>query len=121
MQRNDDTTESAPNGPVEHTRITLTDQSGTAFAADLYRARDLDESSPHRGLVLGAPSDGPDVRRSNGDARRLAERGVVALVVAHGEVDEVADDVEVGVNYLAALPYVDRDRIAAVGSFGRAA
>jgi fermentation-respiration switch protein FrsA (DUF1100 family) len=104
---------------------------GVEIAADLYRRKDLDESVKHRAVVIGPPHGGVKEQGPGVYAQEMARRGFVAIGFdpshngeSGGEPRHItspelfAEDFSAGVDFLGTLPYVDRDRIGAIGICG---
>jgi fermentation-respiration switch protein FrsA (DUF1100 family) len=116
---------------VVRTPVRFRNRYGIAIAADLYRAKDLDESATHPALVVGPPHGGVKEQGPGVYAQELARRGFVAIGFdpsyngeSSGEPRHVtspelfAEDFSAGVDFLGTLPYVDRERIGAIGICG---
>jgi fermentation-respiration switch protein FrsA (DUF1100 family) len=104
---------------------------GIEIAADLYTAKDLDESVKHAGVVVGPPHGGVKEQGPGVYGNELAQRGLVALAFdpsyngeSGGEPRHVtspeifAEDFSAGVDFLGTLAYVDRERVGAIGICG---
>ncbi|WP_108775932.1 alpha/beta hydrolase [Lactimicrobium massiliense] len=114
----------------EHARFN--DRYGIAIAADLYRAKDLDESGKYPALIVGAPYGGVKEQGPCVYANELAQRGFVVLTfdqVHMGESageprnvsspDLFAESFSAAVDYLGVkVPYVDREKIGVIGICG---
>lgn len=114
----------------EHVRFN--DRYGIAIAADLYRAKDLDESGKYPALIVGAPYGGVKEQGPCVYANELAQRGFVVLTfdqVHMGESageprnvsspDLFAESFSAAVDYLGVkVPYVDREKIGVIGICG---
>jgi fermentation-respiration switch protein FrsA (DUF1100 family) len=114
----------------EHVRFN--DRYGIAIAADLYRAKDLDESGKYPALIVGAPYGGVKEQGPCVYANELAQRGFVVLTfdqVHMGESageprnvsspDLFAESFSAAVDYLVVkVPYVDREKIGVIGICG---
>ena len=116
---------------MTRTPVRYRNRFGVEIAADLYRRKDLDESVTHPALVIGPPHGGVKEQGPGVYAQELAKRGFVALGFdpsyngeSGGEPRHVtspevfAEDFSAGVDFLGTLPYVDRDRIGAIGICG---
>jgi uncharacterized protein len=116
---------------VTRTPVTYKTRFGITIAADLYRAKNLDESRQHPAILIGAPYGGVKEQGPGIYAQNLAERGFVALAFdpsyngySGGETrhlsspDVFVEDFHAAVDYLGTRPFVDRDRIGAVGMCG---
>lgn len=114
----------------EHVRYN--NRYGIAIAADIYRARDLDETKKYPALVVGAPYGGVKEQGPCVYANELAQRGFVVLTFdqvymgeSGGEPRNVsspelfAESFSAAVDYLGVkVAYVDRNRIGAIGICG---
>ena len=114
----------------EHVRFN--DRYGIAIAADIYRAKDLDESGKYPALIVGAPCGGVKEQGPCVYANELAQRGFVVLTfdqVHMGESageprnvsspDLFAESFSAAVDYLGVkVPYVDREKIGVIGICG---
>ena len=116
---------------VTRTTVRFRNRYGIEIAADLYAAKDLDESAKHPALVIGPPYGGVKEQGPGIYANELAQRGFVALAIdpsyngeSGGEPRHVsspdifAEDFSAGVDYLGTLSYVDREGIGALGICG---
>ncbi|MFJ8770411.1 alpha/beta hydrolase [Streptomyces clavifer] len=116
---------------VTRTPVTYKTRFGITIAADLYRAKNLDESQQHPAILIGAPYGGVKEQGSGIYAQNLAKRGFVALAFdpsyngySGGETrhmsspDVFVEDFHAAVDYLGTHPFVDRDRIGAIGMCG---
>lgn len=119
------------SGEVVRTPVRYRNRYGIELAADLYRAKALDASAAHPALVVGPPHGGVKEQGPGVYAQELARRGFVAIGFdpsyngeSAGEPRHVtspelfAEDFSAGVDFLGTLPYVDRERIGAVGICG---
>ena len=114
----------------EHVRFN--DRYGIAIAADIYRAKNLDESGKYPTLIVGAPYGGVKEQGPCVYANELAQRGFVVLTfdqVHMGESageprnvsspDLFAESFSAAVDYLGVkVPYVDREKIGVIGICG---
>ena len=114
----------------EHVRFN--DRYGIAIAADIYRAKSLDESGKYPALIVGAPYGGVKEQGPCVYANELAQRGFVVLTfdqVHMGESageprnvsspDLFAESFSAAVDYLGVkVPYVDREKIGVIGICG---
>ena len=116
---------------VERTHVRYSNRYGMALAGDLYTPKGMDKTQKHMALVVGAPYGGVKEQGPSVYANELAQRGVVALTFdpcymgeSAGEPRHVSspdlfsENISAGVDYLGLLPYVDRERIAAIGICG---
>jgi fermentation-respiration switch protein FrsA (DUF1100 family) len=116
---------------VVRTPVRYRNRYGIEIAADLYRAKDLDESATRAAVVVGPPHGGVKEQGPGVYAQELARRGFVAIGFdpsyngeSSGEPRHItspelfAEDFSAGVDFLGTLPYVDRERIGAIGICG---
>lgn len=116
---------------VTRTPVRYCNRYGVEIAADLYTPNDLDESTTHSALVIGPPHGGVKEQGPGVYAQEMAKRGFAAIGFdpshngeSSGEPRHItspelfAEDFSAGVDFLGTLPYVDRDRIGAIGICG---
>ena len=116
---------------VERTAVFYPNRFGITLAGDLYTPLDLDETKSYPALVIGAPYGGVKEQGPGVYANELAQRGFIVLTFdpsyngeSGGEPRHVSspeifsEDFSAGVDFLGRLPYVDRDRIGALGICG---
>ncbi len=116
---------------VTRTRVTYRNRYGIEIAADLYRSAGLDETVRHPALVIGPPYGGVKEQGPGVYAQEMARRGFVAIgfdpsyngqsggLPRHVASPEIfAEDFSAGVDFLGSLPYIDREKIGAIGICG---
>lgn len=116
---------------VERTHVRYPNRYGMVLAGDLYTRKDMDKAEKYPAIVVGAPYGGVKEQGSSVYAGELAKRGFVVLTFdpcymgeSAGEPRHVSspdlfsENVSAGVDYLGLLPYVDREKIAALGICG---
>lgn len=116
---------------VERTHVRYLNRYGTALAGDLYTQKGFDKSQKLPALVVGAPYGGVKEQGPCVYAGELARRGFVVLTFdpcymgeSGGEPRHVSspdlfsENISAGVDYLGLQPFVDRDRIGALGICG---
>lgn len=116
---------------VSRRHVRYQNRYGITLAGDLYTAKDLDEGKTHPALVIGPPYGGVKEQGPGVYANELAQRGFVVLAFdpsfmgeSGGEPRHVsspdifAENFSAGVDFLGTLPYVDRERIGAIGICG---
>lgn len=117
---------------VERKHVRYNNRYGIAIAADLYTAKDMDESKKHPALIVGAPYGGTKEQGPCVYANELAQRGFVVLTFdqafmgeSGGEPRNVsspdifAESFSAAVDYLGVkIPFVDRDKIGVIGICG---
>ena len=117
---------------VERTAVFYENRFGILLAGELYVSRDADlEAGQLPAIVVGPPFGGVKEQGPGVYANQLAQRGFVALAfdpsyfgesggepryLASSEIQ--AEDFSAGVDFLGSLPYVDRNRIGAIGICG---
>lgn len=120
------------NEHVIRKHVRFNDRYGIAIAADIYRAKNLDESGKYPALIVGAPYGGVKEQGPCVYANELAQRGFVVLTfdqVHMGESageprnvsspDLFAESFSAAVDYLGVkVPYVDREKIGVIGICG---
>jgi uncharacterized protein len=119
---------------VIRTPVSYENRFGISIAADLYRPKDFDESRQYPAVVIGPPYSGVKEQGPGIYAQNMAKRGFVALAFdpsfngySGGEPrhasspDIFVEDFSAGVDYLGARPFVDRERIGAIGICGSGA
>lgn len=131
MTRSNDVYTFTLSAEVTRTPVRYRNRYGVEIAADLYQPKDLDASAKHRAVVIGPPHGGVKEQGPGVYAQEMARRGFVALAFdpshngeSGGEPRHItspelfAEDFSAGVDYLGTLPFVDRDRIGAIGICG---
>ena len=116
---------------VERTHVRYRNRYGIALAGDLYTMKNMDKSGKYAAIVVGAPYGGVKEQGPAVYANELAQRGFVVLTFdpcymgeSAGEPRHVSspglfsENISAGVDYLGLLPYVDREKIAALGICG---
>jgi uncharacterized protein len=128
MARQDDGYTFVLADEVTRTSVRYKTRFGIEIAADLYQSKHLDTASKHPALIIGPPHGGVKEQGPGIYAQEMARRGFVAVAFdpsyngeSSGEPRHItspevfAEDFSAGVDFLGTLPYVDRDRIGAVG------
>jgi fermentation-respiration switch protein FrsA (DUF1100 family) len=116
---------------VTRTPVSYKNRYGITISADRYQPADFDESREYPALVIGPPYSGVKEQGPGIYAQQMALRGFVALAFdpsfngfsggapRHASSPEIfAEDFSAGVDYLGARPFVDRERIGAIGICG---
>ena len=119
----------AKSEKVDHKKVSFKNRYGITLAADLYQPRKA--SGKRAAIAIGGPFGAVKEQSSGLYAQTLAERGFVTLAFdpsytgeSGGEPRNVAspdintEDFSAAVDYLGRLPYVDRERIGAIGICG---
>lgn len=116
---------------VTRTHVSYKNRFGITLAGDLYMAKDLDTSKQHPALIIGPPYGGVKEQGPGVYANQLAQRGFVVLAFdpsyngyskgepRHTSSPEIfVEDFSAGVDYLGTRPFVDREKIGAIGICG---
>ncbi|PLX96344.1 MAG: hypothetical protein C0621_02035 [Desulfuromonas sp.] len=124
----------AKSAKVEHAKISYKNRFGITVSADRYLPQGLDKTKKHAAIVIGTPYGGVKEQGAGIYAQTMAERGFVTIAFDesyNGESggqprrvsspDIFVEDFSAGVDYLGTLPYVDRERIGAIGLCGSGA
>ena len=119
------------NDDVERSAVYYQNRFGIILSEDLYAPEDLDEDGSYPALIIGAPYGGVKEQGPGVYANELARRGFVVLTFdpsyngeSGGEPRHISspeifsEDFSAGVDFLGRLPYVDRERIGAIGICG---
>lgn len=119
------------NEDVERTHVRYHNRYGLAIAGDLYTMKNMDKTGKYAAIVVGAPYGGVKEQGPSVYANELAKRGFVVLTFdpcymgeSGGEPRHVSspdlfsENISAGVDYLGLLPYVEREKIAALGICG---
>lgn len=116
---------------VTRTPVAYQNRFGVTISADLYQAKEFDDSQNHPALIVGAPYGGVKEQGAGIYAQEMARRGFVAVAFdpsyngySGGEPrhlsspDLFVEDFSAAVDYLGTRPFVDRERIGAIGICG---
>ena len=111
--------------------VSYKNRYGLTVAADLYLPKDMDKSKKHAALIVGTPYGGVKEQGAGIYAQTMAERGFVAMAFdesfngeSGGEPRRVSspdifvEDFSAGVDFLGTRPFVDRNKIGAIGMCG---
>ncbi|WP_048152625.1 alpha/beta hydrolase [Methanolacinia paynteri] len=114
--------------------VSYKNKYGIIVAADMYLSKDIDKSKKYPALVIGTPYGGVKEQGAGIYAQNMAERGFVAIAFDesyNGESsgrprhisspDLFVEDFSAGVDFLGTRPFVDRNRIGAIGICGSGA
>ncbi|WP_371371153.1 alpha/beta hydrolase [Sporomusa aerivorans] len=120
-----------PSDKVMTEKVSYKNRYGVTIAADLYLPKNINKTTKHKALVIGTPYGGVKEQGAGIYAQTMAERGFVAIAFDesyNGESggdprhvsspDIFTEDFSAGVDYLGTLPYVDREKIGAIGICG---
>jgi len=116
---------------VTHKKVTYPNRYGITISADLYVPKNIDKTKKYAAIVIGPPFGGVKEQGPGVYANALAESGFVAIAFDqsyNGESggtprnlfswDFYSEDYSAGVDFLGSLPYVDRNKIGAIGICG---
>jgi len=112
-------------------KVTFDNQYRMKVAGNLFIPRNLDRSARHPAIVVGHPMGAVKEQSANLYATKMAEQGFVTLSIDlsfWGESeglprnavspDIYAEDFSAAVDFLGTRPFVDRNRIGAIGICG---
>jgi fermentation-respiration switch protein FrsA (DUF1100 family) len=112
-------------------KVAFKNQYGMRVAGNLYTPRSLDRKARNAAIVVGHPMGAVKEQSANLYATKMAEQGFVTLSVdlsfwgeSEGRPrnavspDIYAEDFSAAVDYLGTRPFVDRERIGAIGICG---
>ena len=113
---------------MEKVSITSLNGTGTTLAAHIYFPAHFDATQTHAAVVVSHPGGGVKEQASGLYAQKLAEQGLIAIAYDASFQGESTgtprqlenphirtEDVSAVIDYLTTLPYVDADRIGAMG------
>lgn len=116
---------------VTRKSVSYKNRFGIQIAADLYLPKDIEESKKYSSIIIGAPYGGVKEQGPGIYAQNMAERGFVALTFdpsyngySGGEPrhlsspDVFVEDFSAAVDYVGTRPFVDRNKIGAIGMCG---
>ncbi|WP_319582527.1 alpha/beta hydrolase [uncultured Pseudodesulfovibrio sp.] len=116
---------------VIHEKVSYPNRYGITLSADMYMPKDMDKSKKYPALVVGTPYGGVKEQGAGIYAQTMAERGFVAIAFdesfngeSGGEPRHISspeifsEDFSAGVDFLGTRPFVDRERIGAIGICG---
>lgn len=115
-------------------KVQYKNRYGITIAAHMYLPRNIDKSKKYPAVVIGTPYGGVKEQGAGIYAQTLAERGFVAIAFdesyngeSAGEPRDVSspavftEDFSAGVDFIGTRPFVDRNRIGAIGICGSGA
>jgi fermentation-respiration switch protein FrsA (DUF1100 family) len=116
---------------VTSQKVAFKCQYQTTVAGNLFLPRDLDRSARHAAIVVGHPMGAVKEQSANLYATKMAEQGFVAMSIdlpfwgeSEGQPrnavspDLYAEAFSAAVDFLGTRPFVDRERIGAIGVCG---
>lgn len=112
-------------------KVSFKNRYDITVVADLYLPNGLDQSKKQAAIVIGHPFGGVKEQSSGLYAQQLAERGFVTLAfdLSYGgesggtprhiaSPETYVDDFSAAVDFIGSRPFVDRNRIGAIGICG---
>jgi len=119
---------------VDHQKVSYNNRFGITIAADLYLPKNSDKSKKYPAIIVGTPYGGVKEQGAGIYAQTMAERGFVAIAFdesyngessgkpRHISSPEIfVEDFSAGVDFLGTRPFVDRNKIGAIGICGSGA
>ncbi|MGE4191990.1 MAG: alpha/beta hydrolase [Pseudodesulfovibrio sp.] len=119
---------------VVHEKVTYSNRYGIRLSADMYLPVGIDKSKKLPALVVGTPYGGVKEQGAGIYAQTMAERGFATIAFdesyngeSGGEPRHISspeifsEDFSAGVDFLGTRPFVDRNRIGAIGICGSGA
>lgn len=116
---------------VTRKRVVYQNRYGLDIAGELYLAKDMDPARKHPALVVGAPYGGVKEQGPCVYGDQLAQRGFVVLTFDQSFMGESSgfprnlsspdifvENFSAAVDFLGLQPFVDRERIGAIGICG---
>ncbi len=111
--------------------VSYTNRYGIEIAGHMFLPADIDKTQKYPAVIIGTPYGGVKEQGAGVYGMNMAERGYVAIAFdesfngeSGGEPRDVSspdffvEDFSAGVDYLGSLPFVDRDKIGAIGICG---
>jgi fermentation-respiration switch protein FrsA (DUF1100 family) len=112
-------------------KVTFNNQYQMKVTGNLFTPKDFDKNTKYAAIIVGHPMGAVKEQASNLYATKMAERGFVTIAVdvsfwgesAGQPRNAVAPDIyaetfSAAVDYLGTQPFIDRDRIGAIGICG---
>ena len=119
---------------VTHEKVSYPNRYGITISADMYTPKDMEAGKNYSALVIGTPYGGVKEQGAGIYAQTMAERGFVAIAFdesfngeSGGQPRHVSspaiftEDFSAGVDFLGTRPFVDRQKIGAIGICGSGA
>lgn len=111
--------------------VTFKNQYKMDIAGNLYLPKNMDQKSKHSAIIVGHPMGAVKEQSANLYATKMAEQGFVTLSVdlaywggSGGDLrngvspDMYAETFSAAVDFLGTRPFIDRERIGAIGICG---
>lgn len=112
-------------------KVTFKNQYKMDVSGHLFMPKDLDQSTKHAAIIVGHPMGAVKEQSANVYAANMAERGFITLSLdlsfwgeSAGEPRNVvapdiyAEDFSAAVDFLGTRPFLDREKIGAIGVCG---
>jgi hypothetical protein len=119
---------------VIHEKVSYPNRYGITLSADMYKPKGFDRSEKYPALVVGTPYGGVKEQGAGIYAQTMAKRGFVTIAFdesfngeSGGEPRHISspeifvEDFSAGVDFLGTRPFVDRNKIGAIGICGSGA
>lgn len=116
---------------LERKTVTYPNRYGFTVTGELYCAKDMDKNKKHPALIVGAPYGGVKEQGPCVYGNELAKRGFVVLTFDQSFMGESSgfprhvsspdifvENFSAAVDYLGLQPFVDREKIGAIGICG---
>ena len=116
---------------VIHEKVSYLNRYGITIAADMYLPKNIDKSKKYAAIIVGTPYGGVKEQGAGIYAQTMAERGFVAIAFdesfngeSSGEPRHISspdifvEDFSAGIDFLGTRPFVDRNKIGAIGLCG---
>lgn len=116
---------------LERKTVTYPNRYGFTVTGELYYAKDIDKNVKHPALIVGAPYGGVKEQGPCVYGDELAQRGFVVLTFDQSFMGESSgfprhvsspdifvENFSAAVDYLGLQPFVDREKIGAIGICG---
>lgn len=116
---------------VNREHVSYNNRYGIMIAADLYTPKNIDKTQKYAAIIVGPPYGAVKEQCAGIYAMELAKRGFVTLTFDPAYMGEsggtprhisspdiFTENISAGVDYIGMLPYVDREKIGALGMCG---
>lgn len=112
-------------------KVLFNNRYGITVAADMYLSKNIDKSQKYPAIIVGTPYGGVKEQGAGIYAQTMAERGFVSIAIdesyngeSSGEPRHISspdifvEDFSAAVDYIGTRPFVDRNKIGAIGICG---
>lgn len=119
---------------VIHEKVSFHNRYGITVAADMYQPKAIDKSKKYSAIIVGTPYGGVKEQGAGIYAQSMAERGFVTIAFdesfngeSGGEPRRISspeifvEDFSAAVDFVGTRPFVDRNKIGAIGLCGSGA